>query len=93
MLETAPKRNISELPMKKAKTVVHRPTRALLAKRVKLGVAVPPETKLPMTRPAPAMTPKFLVPCANCSIRPMSPLLTAMIMATVPRMATAGTAM
>ena len=73
-------------------TVMIIPTFPLLAKRVKLGVAVPPETKLPTTRPAPAMMPMSLVPLANCSTRPASPLWMARIMAIVPRMATAGTA-
>ena len=79
--------------MKKAITVVMRPALPLFAKRVKFGVAVPPETKLPTTRPAPAITPRSLVPRENCSMRPTSPLRTAIIIATVPRMATAGTAM
>ena len=92
MLETAPNRNIRLLPMKKAMIVVQRPTRAFLANRVKFGVAVPPETKLPTTRPAPAMMPRSFVPLANCSTSPASPRWMAMIMATVPRMATAGTA-
>ena len=93
MLETAPKKNIRELPMKKATTVTIRPIFGVLANLAKFGVAVPPETKLPITRPAPAMIPRSFVPWANWAIRVESPLLTAMIMATVPRMATAGTAM
>ena len=37
--------------MKKAITVVMTAEVADFAKRVKLGVALPPETKLPITRP------------------------------------------
>ena len=40
--------------MKKAITVVITATRLVLEKRVKFGVAVPPETKEPMTSPTPA---------------------------------------
>ena len=79
--------------MKKAMTVTIMPIEGVLANLAKFGVAVPPETKLPMTRPAPAMIPRSLVPLANCSTRPESPFLTAMIMATVPSIATSGTAM
>ena len=39
------------LPMKKAMTVVMTAEVVVFAKRVKFGVALPPETKLPMTRP------------------------------------------
>ena len=92
MLDTAPKKNIRLLPRKKAMTVTMQPTLAFLAKRVKFGVAVPPETKLPTTRPAPARTPSVLLPWANCSTNEASPFLMARIMAVVPRMATAGTA-
>ncbi len=53
--ETAPKKNIREFPMKKATTVVMAPAFPSFAKRAKFGVAVPPETKEPMTRPAPPM--------------------------------------
>ena len=42
--------------MKKATTVVMAPAFPSFAKRAKFGVAVPPETKEPMTRPAPPMT-------------------------------------
>ena len=42
--------------MKNAITVAIVPDFASLAKRVKFGVAVPPDTKEPMTRPAPPMT-------------------------------------
>ena len=55
MEETAPKKNIREFPMKKATTVVMAPAFPFFAKRAKFGVAVPPETKEPMTRPAPPM--------------------------------------
>ena len=41
--------------MKKATTVVMAPAFPSFAKRAKFGVAVPPETKEPMTRPAPPM--------------------------------------
>ena len=46
---TAPKQNIRVLPKKKAMTVVHTAMRLFLAKRIKLGVAVPPEMKEPIT--------------------------------------------
>ena len=93
MLETAPKKNISELPRKNATTVVMQPILAVLLKRAKLGVAVPPDTKLPITRPAPVMMvsePSFTR--ANCSARVLSPRRTASIIATVPRIPTRGTA-
>ena len=41
--------------MKKATTVVMAPAFPSFAKRAKFWVAVPPETKEPMTRPAPPM--------------------------------------
>ena len=43
-----------ELPRKKAITVVDTATALFLAKRTKLGVAVPPLTKEPITKPTPA---------------------------------------
>ena len=63
--EIPPKKNISELPMKNATTVVIIPTFPFLAKRVKLGVAVPPDTKEPITRPAPPITVRVPLDLAN----------------------------
>ena len=91
--ETAPKQNIRLLPMKKAMTVIMHPILPLLANRVKLGVALPPETKLPTTSPAPPMMPRSEVLRANWSTMVASPFCTARIIATVPRIATQGTAM
>ena len=51
--------------MKNAITVAIVPDFASLAKRVKFGVAVPPDTKEPMTRPAPPMTLKDPLETAN----------------------------
>ena len=48
---TAPKLNMRVLPRKKATTVVMTATAGVFAKRVKLGVAVPPDTNEPTTRP------------------------------------------
>src|SRR5690625_6249048 len=50
---TAPKLNISVLPRKNATTVVITAESGVRAKRVKFGVAVPPETKDPITNPIP----------------------------------------
>lgn len=79
--------------MKKAMTVVMAPILPFRAKREKFGVAVPPETNEPMTRPAPPMTVSVPLDFANWSIIVPSPRETAMTMAIVPRMATSGTAM
>ena len=92
MEETAPKQNIKLLPMKKAITVVQKPVLASLAKRVKLGVAVPPETKEPTTRPAPLMMVKSPLLLANCSAMVPSPCAMAINMAAPPKIATQGTA-
>ena len=93
MLDTAPKKNISELPRKKATTVTMQPILAVLEKRAKLGVAVPPDTKLPITRPAPAMmVSEPSLTALNCCAMVASPRCRAMIMATVPRIPTIGTA-
>ena len=56
--------------MKNAITVVTTALMLFLAKRVKLGVAVPPETKEPITRPTAVnrvMLPAFL---ANMATKP-----------------------
>ena len=53
---TPPKKNIREFPSRNATTVATAPTGPFLAKRVKFGVAVPPETKEPITMPAPLIT-------------------------------------
>ena len=63
--DTPPKKNMRELPRKNATTVVMAPTLPFLAKRVKLGVAVPPETKEPTTSPAPPMTVRVPLDLAN----------------------------
>lgn len=54
-----------EFPMKKATTVVMAPAFPSFAKRAKFGVAVPPETKEPMTRPAPPMIVRDPLDLAN----------------------------
>jgi len=51
----APNKKINELPTKKAKTVVKTASLLLLAKRRKLGVAVPPLIKEPITNPTKAV--------------------------------------
>ena len=61
----APKKNIRELPMKNAMTVAMVPVLVSLANRVKFGVAVPPDTKEPTTRPAPPTTLKVPLDTAN----------------------------
>ena len=86
-------KNMREFPRKKAMTVVMTPVLPSFANLEKLGVAVPPETKEPTTRPAPEMTVREPELFANCCTRVMSPRFTARIMATVPRIATQGTAM
>ena len=78
--------------MKKATTVVQKPVLASLAKRVKLGVAEPPETKEPTTRPAPLIMVKSPLLLANCSAMVPSPWAIAMNIAVVPKIATQGTA-
>ena len=50
---TAPKIIMTELPTKKATTVARTATRGVLEKRVKFGVAVPPEMKEPTTMAIP----------------------------------------
>ena len=47
--------------------------RAEMGQFILTGSAVPPDTKLPTTRPAPAMIPRSFEPFANCSTRPASP--------------------
>lgn len=69
------------------------PDLASLANRVKFGVAVPPDTKEPITRPAPPMMLKLPLDFANWSMMVPSPRLTAITMATVPKIPTRGTAM
>ena len=49
----APKQNIRVFPRKNAITVVHTATLLFFAKRIKFGVAVPPEIKDPITYPTP----------------------------------------
>ena len=67
---TAPKANIRELPRKKAVTVVLTAAALFLAKRTKLGVAVPPLTKEPITSPTPARTVSSPEDLAKMAARP-----------------------
>ena len=90
--ETAPKKNIRELPIKNATTVVIAPTLPFFAKRAKFGVAVPPDTKEPTTSPAPPTMVRLPLDLANWSMMVPSPCCTAITIATVPRTATSGTA-
>ena len=78
--------------MKKATTVEMVLDLASFANLVKLGVAVPPDTKEPITRPAPPITLKVPLEAANWSMMVPSPLCTANTMAAVPKIATKGTA-
>ena len=86
----APKQNIRLFPRKKAMMVVQTAAFGVFAKRAKLGVAVPPLTKEPITIPAPVM---MLSPwlSANFSVRLASPVRTAITMAAIPSMAIRGT--
>ena len=65
MYAIAPKKNIRELPIKNATTVAIVPDFASFAKRVKFGVAVPPDTKEPITSPAPPTTLNVPLDTAN----------------------------
>ena len=68
--DTPPKQNIRVLPMKNAMTVVHTADLLVFAKRVKLGVEVPPLTKEPMTRPTPENIVRPPVDFSKIAVRP-----------------------
>ena len=73
---TAPKIIIIELPTKKATTVATTAIAGVLAKRVKFGVAVPPEMKEPTTIAMPAASVSGLSGfCAKTFIKPPTSLM------------------